>query len=82
MLYEVITVLCAWVHVASESLVPENRPVGVLFEDDHLLVVEKPAGMVVHPAPGHSAGTLVHALLSRPGSLSGIGGVDRPGIVP
>jgi len=63
------------------DLVPENRPVGVLFEDDHLLVVEKPAGMVVHPAPGHSAGTLVHALLSRPGSLSGIGGVDRPGIV-
>jgi len=63
------------------DLVPENRPVAVLFEDVHLMVIEKPAGMVVHPAPGHSAGTLVHALLSRPGSLSGIGGVDRPGIV-
>lgn len=63
------------------DLVPENLPVAVLFEDDHLMVVEKPAGMVVHPAPGHRAGTLVHALLSRVGSLSGIGGVDRPGIV-
>jgi 23S rRNA pseudouridine1911/1915/1917 synthase len=63
------------------DLVPEDRPVPVLFEDDHLMVVEKPAGMVVHPAPGHHAGTLVHALLSRAGSLSGIGGVERPGIV-
>src|SRR4030067_458827 len=63
------------------DLVPEGRPIGVLFEDDHLMVVEKPAGMVVHPAPGHGAGTLVHVLLSRPGSLSGIGGVERPGIV-
>lgn len=63
------------------ALVPEDRPVAVLFEDDHLMVVEKPAGMVVHPAPGHGAGTLVHALLSRARSLSGIGGVERPGIV-
>jgi 23S rRNA pseudouridine1911/1915/1917 synthase len=63
------------------ALVPENRPVAVLFEDASLMVVEKPAGMVVHPAPGHATGTLVHALLSRAGSLSGIGGVDRPGIV-
>jgi len=63
------------------DLVPENLPVAVLFEDNHLMVVEKQAGMVVHPSPGHGAGTLVHALLSRPGSLSGIGGVERPGIV-
>jgi 23S rRNA pseudouridine1911/1915/1917 synthase len=63
------------------DLVPENRPVTVLFEDGHLMVVEKQAGMVVHPSPGHDAGTLVHALLSRTGSLSGIGGVERPGIV-
>ncbi len=63
------------------DLVPEDLPVPVLYEDDHLMVVEKPAGMVVHPAPGHGAGTLVHALLSRTGSLSGIGGVERPGIV-
>ena len=63
------------------DLVPEDRPVAVLFEDDHLMIVEKPAGMVVHPAPGHGTGTLVHALLSRPGRLSGIGVVERPGIV-
>ena len=63
------------------DLVPEDRPVAVLFEDEHLMVVEKQAGMVVHPSPGHRAGTLVHALLSRAGSLSGIGGDERPGIV-
>lgn len=63
------------------DLVPENLPVQVLFQDPHLMVVEKPAGMVVHPSPGHSSGTLVHALLSRADRLSGIGGVERPGIV-
>ncbi len=63
------------------ELVPEDRPLNVLFQDSHLLVVEKPAGMVVHPAPGHAEGTLVHVLLSRAGALSGIGGVERPGIV-
>ena len=61
---------------------PEATPLDVLFEDEHLLVLEKPAGMVVHPAPGHSSGTLVNALLHHcEGSLSGIGGVQRPGIV-
>jgi len=56
--------------------------VGVLFEDEHLIVVAKPAGLVVHPGPGHDDGTLVNALLARcGGSLSGIGGVARPGIV-
>lgn len=61
---------------------PEAIPLDVLFEDEHLLVLEKPAGMVVHPAPGHGEGTLVHALLHHcAGSLSGIGGVLRPGIV-
>ncbi|MGI9436181.1 MAG: RluA family pseudouridine synthase [Geminicoccaceae bacterium] len=61
---------------------PEAIPLDVLFEDDHLLIVEKPAGMVVHPAPGHASGTLVNALLAHcAGSLSGIGGVQRPGIV-
>jgi 23S rRNA pseudouridine1911/1915/1917 synthase len=62
-------------------LAPEDVPLRVLHEDAWLLVVEKPAGMVVHPAPGHSGGTLVNALLSRAGPLSGIGGVARPGIV-
>ncbi|HEX5077536.1 MAG TPA: RluA family pseudouridine synthase [Geminicoccaceae bacterium] len=61
---------------------PEDLPLDVLFEDEHLLVLEKPAGMVVHPAPGHAGGTLVNALLAHcQGSLSGIGGVLRPGIV-
>jgi len=60
----------------------EAVPLEVLFEDEHLIVVHKPAGMVVHPAPGHAAGTLVNALLAHCGdTLSGIGGVRRPGIV-
>lgn len=64
------------------DLAPETVPLDIRFEDEHLLVVLKPAGMVVHPAPGHSSGTLVHALLGHCGaSLSGIGGVQRPGIV-
>ena len=61
---------------------PEDIPLEVLFEDAHLIVVNKPAGMAVHPAPGTPAGTLVNALLHHCGtSLSGIGGVARPGIV-
>jgi len=63
------------------DMAPEDLPIRVLHEDAHLLVVEKPAGMVVHPAPGHSCGTLVNALLGRSDTLSGIGGVSRPGIV-
>ncbi|MGB3297912.1 MAG: RluA family pseudouridine synthase [Phormidesmis sp.] len=64
------------------SLTPENIPLDILYEDDHLLLVNKPAGMVVHPAPGHDAGTLVHALLFHcKGQLTGVGGVQRPGIV-
>jgi 23S rRNA pseudouridine1911/1915/1917 synthase len=56
--------------------------VPVVYEDDDLLIVDKPAGLVVHPAPGHAAGTLVNALLGRPGaSFGGISGVRRPGIV-
>ncbi len=61
---------------------PEAIALDVLYEDAHLLVLDKPAGLVVHPAPGHARGTLVNALLARcAGSLSGIGGVLRPGIV-
>jgi pseudouridine synthase, RluA family len=60
----------------------EDIPLDVLFEDEHLIVIAKPAGMVVHPAPGAWSGTLVNALLHHCGdSLSGIGGVARPGIV-
>ncbi len=69
------------------SLQPEDIPLDVLYEDDHFLIVNKPVGIVVHPAPGHSTGTLVHALLAHcqqpdgTTSLSGIGGIERPGIV-
>lgn len=61
---------------------PENIPLNIVFEDEHLLVVNKPRGMVVHPAPGNYSGTLVNALLYHcKDSLSGINGVLRPGIV-
>ena len=62
--------------------VPEDIPVRIVYEDDHLAVVDKPKGMVVHPAPGNYEGTLVSALLFHmKGRLSGINGVERPGIV-
>src|SRR3989338_3769526 len=61
---------------------PENIPLDIVFEDDDLLVINKPVGMVVHPAVGHHTGTLVNALLYHCGDgLSGINGVKRPGIV-
>ena len=61
---------------------PENIPLSVLYEDAYLIVIDKPAGMAAHPAPGCETGTLVNALLFHCGdSLSGIGGVARPGIV-
>ena len=61
---------------------PEDIPLDIVYEDEDVIVVNKPKGMVVHPAPGHEHGTLVSALLYRCGdSLSGIGGVMRPGIV-
>jgi 23S rRNA pseudouridine1911/1915/1917 synthase len=67
------------------TLVPEAIPIPVVYEDDDVLVVDKPAGMVVHPSAGHPTGTLVHALLgraaSRNESLGSIAGVGRPGIV-
>jgi RluA family pseudouridine synthase len=60
----------------------ENIPLNVVYEDDELIVIDKPAGLVVHPASGHETGTLVNALIAHCGeSLSGIGGVKRPGIV-
>ncbi len=63
------------------SAAPQPLPVEVVFEDRWLVVVDKPRGMVVHPAPGHPAGTLVNALLHRCRDLSGVGGELRPGIV-
>ena len=60
---------------------PEDIPLSIVYEDDDLVVVDKPPGLVVHPAPGHFTGTLVNALLHHCPALSGIGGVARPGIV-
>ena len=60
---------------------PESLPLTVIYDDADLVVVDKPAGLVVHPAAGHRSGTLVNALLHHVGGLSGIGGVERPGIV-
>ncbi|MBR0130098.1 MAG: RluA family pseudouridine synthase [Firmicutes bacterium] len=67
---------------ASEGLSePEDIPLDIVYEDDHLIVVNKPKGMVVHPAAGNLSGTLVNALLFHCGSMSSIGGMARPGIV-
>ena len=64
------------------DILPENIPLDILYEDEDILVVNKPKGMVVHPAPGHYSGTLVNAVMYHCGdTLSGINGVLRPGIV-
>ena len=63
------------------ALNPEAIPLDILYEDEHLLVLNKPAGLVVHPGAGRTTGTLVHALLAHCRNLPGIGGVERPGIV-
>jgi 23S rRNA pseudouridine1911/1915/1917 synthase len=60
---------------------PEALPLRIIYQDQHIVVLDKPAGMVVHPAAGHSGGTLVNALLHHVKDLSGIGGEARPGIV-
>ena len=67
--------------VAPPSCEAEDIPVDIVFEDEHILVVDKPAGMVVHPAAGARSGTLVNALMAHTRRLSTAGGVDRPGIV-
>jgi 23S rRNA pseudouridine1911/1915/1917 synthase len=63
------------------KLIPENIPLQVVFENEHLMVINKPAGMVVHPAAGHATGTLVHAALAHAPEMEGIGGEQRPGVV-
>ncbi len=63
------------------TLVPEPRPLAILYEDADLIVIDKPAGLAVHPGAGRSSGTLVHALIAHCRDLSGVGGVLRPGIV-
>jgi 23S rRNA pseudouridine1911/1915/1917 synthase len=63
------------------ALIAESTPLDIIFENDDLLVVNKPAGMVVHPSPGHEGGTLVQAALGHAPEMEGIGGEERPGIV-
>ncbi len=67
--------------LAPSTLEPEDLPLPILHDDADLVVVNKPAGLVVHPGAGHPTGTLVHALLHHVQDLSGIGGEARPGIV-
>ena len=66
---------------APAGVQPENIPINVIFENQDLLVVDKPAGMVVHPAVGHPAGTLVNAVLGYDPDMEGVGGEERPGVV-
>lgn len=73
------------VHVPAPEptrIAPQHIPLAIIFEDAHLIVIDKPKGLAVHPGPGHASGTLVNALIAHcGGSLSGVGGVQRPGIV-
>ncbi len=63
------------------DLIPEDIPLEIIFENDDLMVINKAAGMVVHPSAGHSSGTLVHAALAHAPDLPGVGGEQRPGVV-
>ena len=67
--------------LAVSDLIAENVPLDIVFENQDVLVINKPAGMVVHPAAGHGTGTLVHAVLGYAPSMLGIGGEERPGVV-
>ena len=76
------TIIIEVPEIADSGPRPENIALDIVFEDDDIIVINKPAGLVVHPAVGHATGTLVNALIAHCGSsLSGIGGVRRPGIV-
>ncbi len=66
--------------VAAEAA-PEDLPIHIVYQDAHVVVIDKAPGMVVHPSPGHASGTLVNALLHHIGDLSGVNGIERPGIV-
>ena len=66
---------------APTGLIAEKIPLDIVFENDDLIVVNKPAGMIVHPAAGHSSGTLVNAILGYDPDIEGIGGEERPGVV-
>lgn len=63
------------------DMAAEDLPIEIVYEDDDMIVINKPRGMVTHPAPGSPAGTVVNAILARCGTLSSVGGIERPGIV-
>jgi 23S rRNA pseudouridine1911/1915/1917 synthase len=67
--------------VKEATILAENIPLDVIFENQDLIVVNKPPGMVVHPSPGHSSGTLVNAVLGHAPEIEGVGGIKRPGLV-
>ena len=75
------TICITFPALRATEVVAQDLPLQILYEDAHLIVINKPAGLVVHPAPGHSEGTLVNALLHHCQDLAGIGGELRPGIV-
>jgi 23S rRNA pseudouridine1911/1915/1917 synthase len=77
---DVVTIVLP-VEPQAVDLAGEELPLAIVYEDNDLLVIDKPAGMVVHPAPGHSAGTLVNAVLHHCPGIAGVGGERRPGIV-
>lgn len=68
-------------HPATLSAAPEDIPLAIVYQDADLVIIDKPAGLVVHPAPGHSGGTLVNALAARFPHIQGLGALERPGIV-
>ena len=76
---DLITVAVPEAHPS--TLIPEDIPLDILYEDEQSIVINKPAGMVVHPAAGHETGTLVHAVLAHCADLQGFGGEIRPGVV-
>jgi 23S rRNA pseudouridine1911/1915/1917 synthase len=65
----------------SSHLIPEEIPLDIIYEDENVILVNKPAGMVVHPSAGHKYGTLVHAVLAHDPDIEGVGGVQRPGLI-
>jgi 23S rRNA pseudouridine1911/1915/1917 synthase len=67
--------------IAESSILPEAIPLRVIYEDEHLIVIDKSSGMVVHPSAGHATGTVVNALLAHAPDIQGVGGEKRPGVV-
>jgi len=74
-------IIITFPEITQSGLIPEEIPLSIIFENSDLLIINKPAGMVVHPASGHLTGTLVHAALNLAPDMEGVGGEHRPGVV-